>query len=436
MPAAEILRRRDGTVVLPRRDPIPVLTETEVLVAGGGTAGLAAAIAAARNGVKTLLVERHGYLGGLATGGLIVILLTLDDGAGQQVVRGLCQEVVERLDRLGAAVYPRGDERYSRDPAILRKWAEWGMQWGKGPHHVRYSVAFDPDALVRVADEMVAEAGVSLLYHVTVTDALVEDGAVRGVLVHGKLGWRAILARVVIDCTGDGDVLASAGAGFEHVKVVPWLWCLIGGVEGFDEVVGGEEVKCFRAVGDGRALIVPWRGYSSVGRQIDPLNPEDLTWAEVACRGKAFELIERHRATFRGFRRAHICRLATQLGITESRRLVGEYVLTSRDANCSFPDAVGRTGNWTRYKEFYDIPYRCLLPREVDGLLVAGRCISVDRKVHHSTKEIPCCFVTGQAAGTAAALALRTGVVPRRLDVQLLRRTLRDQGVFLGDAAA
>jgi hypothetical protein len=282
---------------------------------------------------------------------------------------------------------------------------------------------------------MVAEAGVRLLYHVTVTDALVEGSAVRGVLLHGKFGRRAILADVVIDCTGDGDVFASAGARFEHVKVVPWLWFMVGNVDAATIAWGSDDVKFFRTLGEGRALMVPWGGYSSVGRQIDATDPQDLTWAEVACRRKAFEVLERHRADVPGFARAHICRLATQLGITESRRLVGEYVLTNRDANRAFPDAIGRTGNWTRYKEFFDIPYRSLLPREIDNLLVAGRCISVDRKVHHATKEIPCCFVTGQAAGTAAALAVRAGVAPRQVDVRAVQRALLAQGAFLGEEA-
>ncbi len=422
-------RSRKRTVVREPARTVPVIAEPDVLVAGGGAAGLAAAVAAARAGAQTMLVERYGYLGGLATGGLIILLLTLDDGAGTQVVAGLCQELVERLDRRGAAVYPRPQDWNSPDEKLVEHARRWGLVWGSGPHRVRYSVAFDPEAFKLAADDMVTEAGVHLRFHTWVAGTLVEDGRITAVLVESKAGRQAIRPRMVVDATGDGDLFAAAGESYERETVHPWLWFRMANVQRLEEAPGLGRLF-FRTLGDGRVLVT-WGGEGRVERRIDPTSPEDLTWAEVACRREAARAAGRLRASVPGFERAYVTDVATQLGITESRRLQGRYVLAREDLNRRFPDAVARTGHWTKYGATYDIPYRSLLPQRLRNLIVAGRCISVDHRVHHATKEIPACMATGEAAGTAAALAVRSGRELPDLDVAALRDALRAAGAIV-----
>ncbi len=432
------------TVREPARET-PVLRRTGVLVVGGGPAGLAAAVSAARSGADVTLVERYGQLGGLAAGGLIILLLTLDDGRGRQVIAGLCQEMVDRLAARGAAVFPPEGERYSADPALVEKWARWGLRWGRGPHHVRYSVAYDPHEFMFVADDLVRETGIHLLLHTWGTEPIIEPGAagaparVRGVFVQSKAGRGAILAEVVVDTTGDGDLAFQAGLPMARERVLPWLWFRVAGAREpdgrpFEGSAEEGDIRYFRTPGEGMALMAPWGGYGPVARAIDPTDPEELTWGELACRDKVREVLGRTRAERPGFERAVLAQIATQLGITESRRLEGVHILTAAEADRPFPDAIARTGHWSKYDQHFDVPYRSLLPRDLDGLLVAGRCISVDHRVHSATKEIPCCFATGEAAGVAAAMALEAGVAPRAVEVGRLQGVLRGRGALVPDA--
>jgi glycine/D-amino acid oxidase-like deaminating enzyme len=407
----------------------PVRHEAEVLVVGGGSAGVAAAVAAARNGADVLLVERYGSLGGLATGGLIILLLTLDDGRGRQVVGGLCQELTERMARRGAAWHPPREEWGSADPELVRRDARWGLCWGHGPHRVRYSVAYDPEEMKFALCGMLQESGARLLLHAWASDPILEDGRLAGVAFQGKSGRFAVRADVVIDATGDGDVFAAAGCAHEKESVLPWLWFTMGGVEDVTAAVDAGS-GCFRTVGDG-VVLFPWGATEKVSRRIDATSPEDLTRAELECRMRVMAEVERLRREVPGFARAHVCRIADQLGITESRRLAGRRVLRREDMDRVDGDAVAVTGHWTKYGAIYAIPYGCLLARELPNLLVAGRCISVDHRVHHATKEIPACMATGEAAGTAAALARRAGVDPPDLDVVGLRERLEERGAIL-----
>ena len=207
----------------------PVKAETQVLVIGGGSAGVSAAVAAARQGAEVILVERLGYLGGLASGGMIILLLTLDDGRGRQVVGGLCQEVTERLDQRGAAQFPSQDEWGSADETLVQRDQSWGLVWGHGPHRVRYSVAYDPEELKFALNGMVEDAQVQLLMHTHACEAIVEGDRITGVTFQSKAGRFAILADVVIDASGDGDIFVSAGSAYEKEKVLPWLWFSMGG---------------------------------------------------------------------------------------------------------------------------------------------------------------------------------------------------------------
>ena len=407
----------------------PVLARTQVLVVGGGSAGTAAAVAAARQGVQTMLVERSGSLGGLATGGLIILLLTLDDGNGTQVVGGLCQEVVDRIARRGGAYHPPPAEWGASDAALVERDRAWGLVWGSGPHRVRYSVAYDPEEFRFALNEMVESSGVRLLLHVWACEPLLEGRRVIGVALQGKSGRVAILADAVIDASGDGDLFAAAGAQYESEKVLPWLWFRMGGIEEPQRALAAG-IAGFHTVGPGQMLF-PWGATERIVRKIDATDPVDLTLAELECRKMVMREIDRLRTEVPQFRRAHVCDIATQLGITESRRLIGEYVLRREDMDRPRDDAIGITGHWTRYGARYWIPYRSLQVRELDNLLVAGRCISVDHRTHHATKEIPACMVTGQAAGTAAAIAVQKGIGPKDVDVAALRDALQRAGAIL-----
>jgi glycine/D-amino acid oxidase-like deaminating enzyme len=411
-----------------------VHAETEVLVVGGGTAGAAAAIAAARAGAETMLVERYGALGGIATGGLVILLLTLDDGEGRQVIRGLCQEVTERLATRHAAFFPPAAEWGRADDTLVERYRRWGLVWGSGPHRVRYSVAYDPEDLRLVLNEMVTAAGVRLLFHAWGCEPILEPAAqgaqrVAAVTFQGKHGRFAIRAKTVIDATGDGDLFAGAGCAYDLERVLPWLWFRMGGVHDAEDAVasGG---WYFHTLGEGRVLL-PWGATERIGRKIDATDPEDLTFAEVECRKQVMAEADRLRAEVPAFRDAHLCDVASQLGITESRRLRGAYVLARDDIDRAFADTVAITGHWTKYGVRYAIPYRALRPEGIDNLLVAGRCISVDHRVHHATKEIPPCMATGEAAGTAAALAVRAGTTPAALDVGALRARLQQAGAIV-----
>jgi succinate dehydrogenase/fumarate reductase flavoprotein subunit len=422
-----------GHITLPE-GKVPIVARPDVLVVGGGSAGLSAAVAAARQGADVLLLERFNYLGGLATGGLIILLLTMDDGAGRQVIAGLCQEIVDRMEKRGGVFYPPKDQWNDPDPKLVEHCNRWGLVWGSPSpegHRVRYSVAFDPHEFIFAADQMVREAGVRVLYQTLGCEPLVEDGRIRAVVIQNKAGRQTIVPRVVIDATGDGDVFAAAGEAFELEAVHPWLWFLMSNVKDMETVLDSKRAIFFRSLGEGHAL-VPWGGEGRVRRKIDATDPGEVSEALVECRQMVMEEAARLRANVPGFEDAYISLIADQLGITESRRLRGQYVLARDDLDKPFEDVIAVTGHWTKYACVYNIPYRSLLPLRVSNLLAAGRCISADHRAHHATKEIPPCMATGQAAGTAAAMAAATGTDVRTVDVTELQRKLRESGAILG----
>jgi hypothetical protein len=409
-----------------------------VLVVGGGPAGMSAAIAARRQGADVVLVERYGYLGGLASGGLIVLLLTLDDGNGNQVIAGLCQELVERLEARGACFYPPKGEWGIHDDALVERYRRWVLVWGSGPHRVRYSVAYDPEEFKYIANTWVAEAGVRLLLHRWASDVVFEldrphgrpAGRVSHVVFTSKAGRQAVRCAQVIDATGDGDVFTLAGERFVLEQVHPWLWFRMARVRDVDaaqEARGGFFFRTARPV----LALMPWGAAERIERRIDATNPDDLTFAEVECRRMVMDEVERLRAHAPGFDDAYLTDVALTLGITESRRLHGAHVLARDEVDHIFADTIASTGHWTKYGAVYHIPYRSLLPVRASNLLATGRCISVDHRVHHATKEIPACFATGEAAGIAAALAAGAATSVQEVDVPSLQRALRAAGAWL-----
>jgi len=409
---------------------VPVIAACDVLVVGGGAAGMSAAIAAARQGADVVLVERYGYLGGLASGGLIVLLLTLDDGDGRQVIAGQCQELVERLEARGACFYPPRGEWGSYDEALVEKYRRWGLVWGSGPHRVRYSVAYDPEEFKFVANTWVAEAKVRLMYHRWASDVVRDGDRITHVVFTSKAGRQAVRAAQVIDATGDGDVFTMAGEAGEKEQIHPWLWFRMAGVKDVDAAQSARAGFFLRTMKPGQVLM-PWGAAERIERRIDATDPDDLTFAEIECRRMVMDEVERLRAQAPGFEDAYLTDVALTLGVTESRRLTGAHTLSRDEANTVFADTIATTGHWTKYGALYHIPYRSLLPRQTANLLVAGRCISVDHRAHHATKEIPPCFATGEAAGIAAAQALRASSRVQDVDVAALQASLRAAGALL-----
>lgn len=411
-------------------DAVPVAAHADVVVVGGGSAGLAAAVSAARNGADVILVERFSYLGGLATGGMIILLLTMDDGAGRQAVAGLCQEIVDRMERRGGVYYPPKQHWNNPDQALVQHYARWGLVWGSGPHRVRYSVAFEPHEFIFAADEMTREAGVRVLFQTWACEPIVEGERITALVIQNKRGRQALTAPVFVDASGDGDLFAAAGEPYELERVHPWLWFQMGNVKNMEESFRSGRGLFFHSPGEGRTL-VPWGGEARIDHKIDATDPDEVSEALIDCRRLVMEEASRLVGSVPGFENAYISLMADQLGITESRRLLGEYVMVRDDLDRRFEDVVARTGHWTKYDCVYNIPYRSLCPRGLNNLLVAGRCISVDHRVHHATKEIPPCMATGEAAGAAAAMAAAAGGDVKSVDVKALQETLRNQGAIL-----
>lgn len=427
---------------------VPIVSRADVVVVGGGPAGFSAAIAAARNGASVCLVERYPYLGGLASGGMVLVL---DDMcAGSEItVRGICGELVERLRPLGLAVYPPEQER-GHDPAHFRKWSRWGLfdfNTRTRPHPICYAVAFDPDGWKRLSGDMIREAGVELRLHSWFSHAIVQDRRIEGVVVETKSGRQAIMGAVVIDATGDLDVAASAGARFIHGAYIVTTVFRLGGVDTDEaERFQFEEPERFQQLDrEARRIIggswdywwlktplpgIVWCNCPHM-TGLDGLKVEDLTEADFEGRRRIQALFDYARANLPGFGQSYVVDIAPQTGIRQTRLLEGEYVVTKDDVTerVHFPDSVARG------RDYYT-PYRAMLPREVEGLLVAGRHYSATSSAQKISREIPPCMAMGEAAGTAAALALNAGVALRRVDIPSLQRQLRAQGADPGDQPA
>ncbi len=440
----------------------PIIQEAEVIVVGGGPAGIGAALASARNGARTLLVERYGFLGGMATAGLVGPFMTSYGIDGQApIIEGIFKEVVDRMIAMGAAL----------DPAGIQGFSAYGGYHTYGHEHV---TPFDPEALKVVAQEMAIEAGVDLRFHRFFVDSLVEDSTIKGIVTASKTGLEAFKGRIIIDTTGDGDVAARAGAPYEKGRPEDGrlqpvsLFFRVGNVDDaavqayMDEERDGSFEDLVRKAMDAGEFSHPkhritvfklprpgeWWINASRIHGIDATDPDHLTKAEIEGHRQVLYLLNFMRAHLPGFGDCYLIDTGSQIGVRETRRIMGEYILTSDDvfgarrfddaiARVSFPidihDVHGGGGFFEGPREgpYYTIPYRCLVPRTIDHLLVAGRCISATHKAHGSLRVMPPCFATGQAAGTAGALALELGTQPRNIDVNLLRDSLVQQGALI-----
>jgi len=416
----------EGKVVQPRRE-LPVLHKTSVLVVGGGPAGTAAAFTAKRMGVDVTLVERYGYLGGLATGGLVLGIFPLYDRGNKQVIYGIGEELMKKLDVLKYGIIDRN----------------------KAPTYP----TIDAEAFKYVLADMMLDSGITAYLDCWGVDAIVDaKGAVKGAVFESKSGRQAILADIVIDCSGDGDIYAAAGAAFEKVKTNIGLISRIGNLDEVDMAPGrgsedpsktvtgkpGEGRPSKGRVNDfgghaGNSTPAPHMNWLNMRGPVgDALDVADLTALELKHRRGTWSNVEKLRQK-QGDEQAFLAETAPQLGVRLSRLLDGVKKLTVQEirSGAKFKDVIGYSGAYANAPEF-QIPYGSLVPEKVENVLAAGRCISTDFEVGDITRLIPVCWVTGQAAGVAAALCIQDKCKPRNVNVAKLQNILHQQGAYLG----
>jgi hypothetical protein len=426
----------------------PVVRRSDVVVVGGGPAGVSAAVAAARSGVDVTLVERYSALGGLASGGMVLVLDDMVNG-DEITVTGVVDEYVERMARKKLAVYPPAEER-TTSQELWNKWGRWGtfnFHSHTNPKPICYAVAFDPDAWKATSIDLVRESGIHLRMHSWFSRPIVDDGVLKGVVVETKQGPQAILGDVVIDTTGDIDVASRTGTPYVHDKYLVTLVFRLGGVdtdaaERFEQ----ENPREARAVNRkikrllGGAWELWWLKTPLPGvvwcntphmTGFDGADPESLTNAEFAARERIGNALESIRADLPGFEDAYVLDVAQQMGVRQTRLLQGEYVVTKDDVvnRRHFADSVARG------RDYYT-PYRSLLPVGVDQLLVAGRHYSATPEAQRMSREIPPCMAQGQAAGIAAAIAVEKALPVRDVPVSEIQLRMRDQGADPGDKPA
>ncbi len=407
------------TIREPARD-VPLVAEVDVLVCGGGPAGTAAAVAAARAGARTMLVERYGCLGGLATGGLVLVLppLTRD---GHQIIGGIGRETLEALIATGEADY----------------------------RSARGSSLFDPEGLKRLSDEQCLQAGAELRLHSWAVGVFGEQGRPEGVIVESKAGRQAIRAHTIVDCTGDGDVAAQAGAGFERDDRMIGLPFRIGNVD-IDRwnAAKSEDGEAVRALHEDIRTAAGYESYLGLSPfPIEPgvvwgnnhmapgdfLDPAVLSRMEVRGRRSAQVILRMLRERMPGFEEAWLVDTAWQIGVRCTRRIACRHRMTFEEftAEVSHADSVALGNDFRRPDLVYEIPLRSLLPEGLANVAVAGRCVGSDPEAMEALREIHCCWTMGEAAGAGAALAAQRDCALADVPVDELRRRLTEAGAVV-----
>ncbi len=432
------------TVKEPARD-VPVVAKSDVVVVGGGPAGLCAALSAARSGCSVTLLERYHHLGGMASGGMVLVLDDMTNGQ-EITVKGLVDEFVDRMARQDGAVFPPPEDCRT-DWEMSRKWMRWGVHdfhQHSRPQPIVHAVAFDPDAWKRVSVDLVQEAKINLRLHSWFADTIVEAGRVKGVICQTKTGRQAILADMVVDATGDLDVAISAGAEFTTGKYIVTTVFRLANVDTDEaERFQYEEPEAFKKVDrEARRIIggawdmwwlktplpgIIWCNCPHMPKY-DGLSVEHLTAAEFEGRARMMRLFDYARENLPGFENARFLGAAEQIGVRQTRMLRGEYVVTKDDVTSRrhFHDSV------CRGRDYYT-PYRALLPRGLDNLIVAGRHYSAEPEAQRMSREIPPCMVQGEASGIACSLALEGNLALRDVDPRSIQKEMRARGADPGD---
>jgi len=435
----------------------PVIAEAEVVVLGGGPAGIAAAWAAARQGRSTLLVERYGFLGGMGTAAGVTNFCGLHanvHGEIRRVVRGVADELLERIDRLGGLNVPH---------AIFGK---------------TRAQAYDMSAYKCAADDLVLGAGARLLFHALAAGAAMRDEhTIDALLVETKSGRRAVRGSVFIDASGDGDLACWAGAPWEKgdaagALLYPTLMFRVNNVDAARAAAALPEIPRLMQEAQARGeyrfprrgvILRPqkhpgeWRANvtqirNADGSAVDGTDALQLSAGEIEGRRQIGDYMRFLRERVAGFESSYVLDIAPQLGIRETRRVIGRAMLTAEDVlQCrSFDDTVGVNAwplerhvagdvEWTwppipESRGFNHLPYRMLVPHRVRNLLVAGRCASMTSEAQSAARVSGGCFAMGQAAGTAAHLALHEGVEPSGVAIDALQAQLERDGAYLGTA--
>jgi hypothetical protein len=433
---------------------IPLYGEYEVVVLGGGPAGIAAAVAAARAGRRTLLIERYGFLGGMGTAAGVTNFCGLHanvHGGMHRVVQGVASELLARIDRLGGLNAPH---------LILGK---------------ILAQAYDTAAYKIAADDLVAAHKVDILFHALGAGVVMhDDRRIHALMLETKAGRRAVISKIFIDCSGDGDLAAWAGAAFElgdnaGSMLFPSMMFRLNGIDPDKagdawrtipalmeqaEAAGTHKFPRKAAIVRPQRSGIEWRvNFTQLaradGKAVNGLEPDELTRGEIDGRRQAVEAFEFLR-TVPGFEKSYIVDLPPQLGIRETRRVIGGHMLSGEDVlGCaSFDDSIGVNG-WPMEQHvagdvifkfppipesrgFNELPYRMLVPEGLDNLLIAGRCASMTHDGQSAARVSGGCFVMGEAAGTAAALALGGNTIPRDIAIEKLQQQLQQQGAFIG----
>lgn len=420
---------------------IPIYAQTDVLVAGGGLSGVAAAVSAARAGAKTMIVEKSGMFGGMASLGLVNPFMVSKNG-GQYLVQGFFQELIELLKEKNACVE--------------------GELFGR-PH-----IAFDAEILKALLPDILQEEKVDILLHAYAAGAICRENEAKGIIIEGKSGQKRLLAKVIIDATGDADIAYYCGAQVEKGRskdglMQPATLCFkVGGVsienmpprEKINEIFNREKstfpVKILRdrflfftAVRAGEIHVNTTRMLKVDGTEI-----EDQTKAEIEGRKQMMVLVDFLRRHISGCENAFIDVSAPQAGFRETRRVIGEYLLTKQDIlECKkFDDAIAASnypldmhapsGEGVDFLElkpntFYEMPLRCLIPKKIENLLVVGRPISVSHEAYSSTRVMPTCVATGQAGGALAAISIKNKINLRKIDSAKVQQALIAEGAFI-----
>ena len=398
----------DGKVVQPERT-LPVMHQADVLVVGGGTAGVMAAIAAKRAGASVAIAERYGCFGGLWTGGMVLVVIGTHAKAGgekRKVIRGLGDELLQRIAKLDHGA----------------------INYGGNLHNP----TTDPEATKLVMDDMIREAGVTVLFHSWGVEAIMDGPTVRGAVFEGKAGRQAVLAKVVIDATGDGDVFASAGAEYIQRTYAIGTVHRLGNMDRIDREKMKASGRKMPPLGGATPIPgVTW--INTRGPKGNAIDIADLSRLEMEHRRNVWNQVQQIRQT-PGCEQVYLLDTAPQLGVRISRVLEGTCQLTYKETRegKKFPDTVAVGGAQGANHVEWPIPYGVMVPKKIDGLLVTGRSVSADEKLLDDTRLIGACLLTGHAAGAAAAVAVQSGCRPRDVEIPKLQKLLTEQGAYLG----